>query len=171
MGKTVMDCLPADEDNFETRVLRESLPVVHLALAYAQLQETLQRDLRTQPKEVRDRHGVEPAGQPEGFIFQGMLGTLLTSAEVQEGLLTRAAALADLLPTMRKPRVRRVFTSAWPTSRSVPPPLLSFIRPSVAGPGSTASSGDHHLGARPSIGRAGGNDPACRAGRPSSARC
>jgi hypothetical protein len=119
--------LPEDVDNFKTRVLRESLPVVHIAFAYAQIHGVTQQHLRGQPPDVRARHGMDLPELSDTYVFQGMLGSLLTSGEFQDALLAKAEALEALLPRMRKPRVGHVVRVRLVDAEIRAPAILPFV--------------------------------------------
>jgi hypothetical protein len=96
--------LPAASKNFLTRVLRPSLPVIHLAFAAAQLVEQGTKSLRQGPVELQDRHAIRLAdGALAGDFF---LGTLLLEDSFGELLLERAEQLEVLLPWLSGPQIK-----------------------------------------------------------------
>jgi hypothetical protein len=142
--------LPADPDNFETRALRPSLPVLHLAYAYSELREHIQRELAGRPLEVRQQHGLILPGADDSYIYEGALGNLVTSGAFQESLLDRAERLEVLLPFMPKLRPMRVVRVRLEEGEALSRPAIHFVPISIERPAEPGDGLTVRLPAEPS---------------------
>ena len=91
LGISVEPRFPADPNNFDARVLRASLPVLHIAMAAASLIDESQRTLQTAPQHEQDRFPID-AGGPQISYLHFLENPILVSrtvayAEYLEGLL------------------------------------------------------------------------------------
>jgi hypothetical protein len=91
---------PEDIDNFETRVVRNSLPVIHLAVACALVIQRSQDELQKIPPEARNSYPVDVNRPENGLAHQIGIGHILVSREIQDFLVGLAEKIESLLPAM-----------------------------------------------------------------------
>lgn len=91
---------PTDAHNFEHRVLRPSLPVLHLAVALAVMIDWSQKFLREQENVFAEPERIGPGGA------QLLFGDMLTAPEFARAIVGNAIGYEDLLPHLPKPRIR-----------------------------------------------------------------
>jgi hypothetical protein len=99
-GVTVPARFPAIAGNFETRVLRPSRPVLHLAFAMAQAIERSARELASMPREVRETYRRDVNGRDGTIREQIDMGDVLVGPYLQDWIVAQAERLEDLLPFM-----------------------------------------------------------------------
>jgi hypothetical protein len=86
---------PEDVGNFETRVVRRSLPVIHLAVAVALAIDASQKSLRARPGEA-DGMPADVGGP------QISIGDILVRPELAHSIIAQAAEIEALLPHMAR---------------------------------------------------------------------
>jgi hypothetical protein len=107
-GVTAPQRFKLDPDNFEQRVVRASLPVIHLAFATAQAVERSTTDIAELPEAKRAAFGSDVAGADKRIAPQIDIGHVLADESIQDFIVRRAEELESLLPLMRRLRPTRV---------------------------------------------------------------
>lgn len=98
LGIPVEPRFPVDVNNFDARVLRASLPVLHIAMAAASLIDESQRMLRTAPQHIQDRFPIDASGPQISYLHFLADPTLVFRA------VAYAEYLENLLPHFTKLR-------------------------------------------------------------------
>ena len=98
-GITVEARFPENRDNFETRVVRGSLPVIHLAVAIALAIDASQKAYRGLPEAQAEGLPVDVAGP------QISIGDILVRPDLARAIIADAVELESFLPILnqRKP--------------------------------------------------------------------
>lgn len=95
-GETVKARLPGLVDNFDNRVVRPSLPVIHIAVAAAVAIDMSQKSLRALGKPKRDLYGYDFGGH------QMSLGHVLTSPKIAMWIIRESQVYEDLVTRLPK---------------------------------------------------------------------
>ena len=98
-GITVEARFPESRENFETRVVRGNLPVIHLAVAVALAIDSSQKAFRGLPKAETEDLPVDVAGP------QISIGDILVRPDLARAIIADAVELESFLPILnqRKP--------------------------------------------------------------------
>lgn len=94
---------PADDHNFEQRVFRPSLPVLHLAVALAVMIDWSQKVLKEHTNLVREAECIGPGGGAQ-LCFEHLLST----PEFARAIVQNAAEYENLIPHLQKPRISTI---------------------------------------------------------------
>ena len=92
-GHTIDRSCPADESNFESRLIRPSLPVLHIAAAVAIVMDLCDKELRAMPAKVQDgfpRDMKGPQVSLEIFLEQPELVALVVVKSRPTSALTQS---------------------------------------------------------------------------------
>lgn len=93
---------PKNDHNFETRVFRPSLPVLHIAVAVAVVIDQSQKALRAQPSAIQGEFYQDMGGP------QINVADFLTDAALARHVVTMAQEYEDLIPHLPKLRIPHV---------------------------------------------------------------
>lgn len=88
-----------EPSNFDNRVLRASLPVLHIAVALASMIDESQRKIRNLPQYEQDTFPIDASGPQIGFLH------LLAQPALAQGVIDYAQFLEVLLPHLSKLRL------------------------------------------------------------------
>ncbi|MCB5946041.1 hypothetical protein [Acidocella sp. KAb 2-4] len=91
---------PEDDHNFENRVFRLSLPVLHLAAALAVAIDRSQKEFRRNPAQAPASAKADIGG------LQIHTGHLLTEPELVRWIINAAIEYEGLLPLLKKPAIK-----------------------------------------------------------------
>lgn len=89
---------PPGIDNFDNRILRRSLPVIHIAVAVATFIDQSQKNARLLPDDIRAGLAEDVGGPQFSFLH------FLASPELARAVVERAARIEGLLPYLPKLR-------------------------------------------------------------------
>jgi hypothetical protein len=106
-GLAASDRFPMDFNNFDTRVLRPSLPVIHLAVAVAFAVDASQMAFRSLPE--KEAEGVPVgAGGPQISVANILLQPVLARS-----IIANASGIGRYLPHLKKLRPKHIVHLDW----------------------------------------------------------
>ena len=101
-GMALKSRFPKDDHNFEHRVFRPSLPVLHLSVAVAVAIDQSQKALRAQPSEIQDEFYRDMGGPQINVV------NFLTDPALARHVVTMAEEYERLMPLLPKIRVPHI---------------------------------------------------------------